>query len=128
MAVWPLAFVPLAFLWLASRAQLGPDGDDRTDVGGLLYAAGLLTYVTCGVLLFVQRDAALGIRSPETISWTLYKRPGYILSGQIANYIRSTTHEEDTIYVAFAQADLYYLSARRGAAPQYYYLLVTTTR
>ncbi len=109
---------PLAFLGAMGLRQLRPTAN------GLAWAAALVF----GVLLFVQRDAALGIRSPETISWTLYKRPGYILSGQIANYVRSTTHEEDTIYVAFAQADLYYLSARRGAAPQYYYLLAQSSK
>ncbi len=59
---------------------------------------------------------------PDSISWQLYYRPGYLLSDEIARYVKRTTGPDETIYVAFAQAEFYYLSERRNAAPQFYYL------
>jgi hypothetical protein len=73
-------------------------------------------------VLFGRGDLTFWFQSPDTISWKLYHRPGYILQNQIAHYIRSVTSESDTIYVAFAEAELYYLSGRRAAVPQFYFL------
>lgn len=71
---------------------------------------------------FVQRDLRLMALEPDAISWRLYHRPGYLLSDEIARYVQRTTKPDETIYVAFAQAEFYYLAERRNAAPQFYYL------
>lgn len=110
---------PLAFLGALGLRQLRP-----ATPNGLAWCAAL----AFALAIFVQRDAALATRSPDEISWTLFQRPGYLLSDEIAEYVRSTTQPDDRIYVAFAQADLYYLSGRRGAAPQYYYLLAESSK
>lgn len=80
--------------------------------------------VTLGVtaLLFVQRDVALAFRHPDAVSWHLYKRPAYQLSYEIANYVKTNTSPSDRIYVAFADAQIYYLSERVAAAPQLFLL------
>jgi hypothetical protein len=73
-------------------------------------------------LLFVRRDAALAFEAPRAISWHLYHRPGYLVAEPIARYIGEHTREDETIYVAFAEAEIYYLAGRRAAVPQFYYL------
>ena len=109
---------PLAFLAAMGLRQLRPT------VNGFAWGAAL----AFGLMLFLQRDVALSQRDPDAISWELFRRPGYILGEEIADYVRGTTREGDTMYVAFAQADLYYLASRRGAAPQYYYLLAESSK
>jgi hypothetical protein len=72
--------------------------------------------------LFVRDDVALAFRRPAAISWALYQRPGYLLQNQIAAYVKSLTAASDTMQVAFAEAELYYLSERHAAVPQFYFL------
>lgn len=106
------ALPPLVFLASTGLTRL------RTSPLRIIWTLALLFALT----FFVRRDVALLFRSPEAISWQLYRRPGYLLGNQIAGYVRSHTDEQDTIYVAFAEAELYYLSGRRAAVPQFYFL------
>jgi hypothetical protein len=46
---------------------------------------------------------------------TLYGHPGYPAQDKVAAYIRERTEPGDTIYVAFDQAAIYYLSDRKPA-------------
>lgn len=59
--------------------------------------------------------------TPEQTSWNLYRRPAYLASEETAGYLRERTDEDETIYVAFAQADIYYLAERRSVAAQRYW-------
>jgi hypothetical protein len=86
-----------------------------------LRAAWTIALILAAVV-FVRRDAALAFRTPDAISWELYQRPGYLMAKPIADYIRTQTTDDDTIYVAFAEAEIYYLAGRRAAVPQFYYL------
>lgn len=74
------------------------------------------------IVIFAGWDMRLALLAPNEASWVLYHRPGYLLQNDVSTYIASTTREEDTIYVAFAEAELYYLSGRRAAVPQFYFL------
>jgi Dolichyl-phosphate-mannose-protein mannosyltransferase len=103
---------PLAFLAAGGLSRL------RTTP--LRFAWGLA--LLFGLALFAQRDLALGFQDGPAISWELYRRPGYLLQDRIGAYVKDITGDEDTIYVAFAEAELYYLSGRRAATPQFYFL------
>lgn len=46
---------------------------------------------------------------------TLYDHPGYPAQAEVARYIRDHSDPDDTIYVAFDQASIYYLSDRKPA-------------
>lgn len=45
----------------------------------------------------------------------LYGHPGYPAQAEVARYIQERSEPDDTIYVAFDQASIYYLSDRRPA-------------
>ena len=66
-------------------------------------------------------NARLVGASPEETSWRIYRRPAYLASREIAGYVASRTTPQDTIYAAFAQADLYYHSRRRSAGSYLYW-------
>jgi 4-amino-4-deoxy-L-arabinose transferase-like glycosyltransferase len=55
--------------------------------------------------------------APRAGSWLLYHRPGYQIAEPVAEYVRQHTSPEDLVYVAFFEADIYYLSQRRAAIP-----------
>ena len=58
------------------------------------------------------------LMSPKEISFALYKRPEYLVADAVAKHIAGQTAESDSIYVAFAHADIYFLARRRAALPQ----------
>ena len=58
--------------------------------------------------------------------WALYHRPGYQVAEQVADHIRAHTDEHETIYVAFSEADIYYLSRRRASVPYLFYAYVVS--
>lgn len=103
---------PLVFLASSGLSRL------RTSPLRLAWVVAL----SLALALFLRRDLALGFQNAQAISWDLYRRPGYLLQDQVAAYLRAVTDEHDTIYVAFAEAELYYLSGRRAAVPQFYFL------
>ena len=59
--------------------------------------------------------------TPELTSLRIYERPAYAASDEIAAHVRSNTRDGDTIYAAFAQADLYHLAGRRSAGRHLYW-------
>ncbi|MDQ3703034.1 MAG: glycosyltransferase family 39 protein [Chloroflexota bacterium] len=72
-----------------------------------------------GVALFF--NARLVGDTPAATSWRIYRRPAYVVSREIATYVAARTSAQDTIYAAFAQADLYFLSHRRSAGNHLYW-------
>lgn len=52
---------------------------------------------------------------PDGLLTALYNHPGYPAQAEVAAYIRAHTEPDDTIYVAFDQASIYYLSDRKPA-------------
>jgi hypothetical protein len=58
---------------------------------------------------------AIIIDGPEGMVARLYGHPGYPAQAEVARYIQDHTHPDDTIYVAFDQAAIYYLSDRKPA-------------
>lgn len=50
---------------------------------------------------------------PDGLLTALYNHPGYPAQAEVAAYIRAHTEPDDTIYVAFDQASIYYLSDRK---------------
>ncbi len=81
-----------------------------------LTAVGLLSL---GSALFF--NARLLGDTPGATSWRIYRRPAYVVSHEIATYVAARTSSQDTIYAAFAQADLYFLSRRRCAGNHLYW-------
>ncbi|MBN2302888.1 MAG: glycosyltransferase family 39 protein, partial [Anaerolineae bacterium] len=79
----------------------------------LSYKALVITVAVFGVI-----ELPLWFSTSETVSEIVYDRPGYVLNDEIAAYINERTAEDDTIYVAFYQAEIYYLAQRRNAVPQ----------
>ncbi|CAA9289010.1 MAG: hypothetical protein AVDCRST_MAG77-4560 [uncultured Chloroflexi bacterium] len=80
----------------------------------------LAAVLLLATLVAVGFNARLVGTARET-SWRLYGRPAYLQSSAIADYVRARTGEQDTIYAAFAQADLYHLSGRRSAGRHLYW-------
>ncbi len=76
--------------------------------------------LACAGVIFVFFDLPLWFTSPEIVSKVVYDRPGYVLNDEVANFINAGTYENDTIYVAFYQAEIYYLAKRRNAVGQLY--------
>ncbi|NMC14513.1 MAG: glycosyltransferase family 39 protein [Chloroflexi bacterium] len=61
---------------------------------------------------------------PDTGAWILFHRPGYQKAHEITQYIKNHTKPEEIIYVAFFEAEYYFLSNRRSAVPYLYRLQV----
>ena len=47
-------------------------------------------------------------------SWNLYHRRGYMISDQVADYIRANSSTNERIYVAWTEADIYHLAGRQS--------------
>jgi hypothetical protein len=77
--------------------------------------------LAAGTGVAILFNARLVGATPEQTSWNIYRRPAYLASKHIAAYLREHTAEHDTIYAAFAQADLYHLSGRRSAGAHLYW-------
>ncbi len=73
---------------------------------------------------FLLFEGPLFLQEPSQGMWTLYRRPGYQMSHDVASYIRTHTRDDETIYVAFAQANIYYEARRRSAYPYLYFIHV----
>ena len=80
----------------------------------------LLSYkvLVGAIVVFGASDLPLWFSAPEAVSEQVYDRPGYVLNEEVAAYVNDHTAEDDTIYVAFYQAEIYYLARRRNAVPQ----------
>lgn len=71
--------------------------------------------------LFVVMEMPFWFKSPKEISWLPFRRPGYLVADEVASYVSARTARDDPIYVAFAEAEIYYLADRRAAVPQLYW-------
>src|SRR5665647_1662452 len=69
---------------------------------------------------FLVREVPYWFLSPPEVSFRLYQRIPYLYSKEISEYIQKESVSTDSIYVAFYQADIYYLSKRKAAVPQLY--------
>jgi hypothetical protein len=76
--------------------------------------------VAAGIVALIFNLRFVGA-TPEETSWLLYRRPAYLVSARIAQYLRQHTGPHDRVYAAFAEADLYYLSDRRSADRHLYW-------
>jgi hypothetical protein len=70
---------------------------------------------------FVVIDLPHWFSSPNSVSWSIYRRPAYIYADKIGAFIQRECGPEDSVYVAFSEAQVYYLSKRRNAGPNLYY-------
>lgn len=68
--------------------------------------------LSCGLLLLPY---AIIVDGPDGMLRQLYGHPGYPAQAAVARYIQEHTTPDDTIYVAFDQAAIYYLSDRKPA-------------
>lgn len=82
------------------------------------------TVATAALALFALRNAPFWTYDPVRASWECYHRPGYVFSAPLAQYIMAQTRPGEPIYVAFSQADLYYLADRPAAVPEQLYYAV----
>jgi len=72
----------------------------------------LFLAISCGLLLLPY---AIIVDGPDGMLRQLYGHPGYPAQAQVARYIQEHTNPDDTIYVAFDQAAIYYLADRKPA-------------
>jgi hypothetical protein len=86
--------------------------------------------VAVGVAMFIMWELPPWLFSNMQTDWQVYDKGRYEpLSPELAEYIESQTTEYDTIYVAFTQAELYYLANRRGEPVQmFWYEVANSTR
>ena len=97
--------VPPVSLWLAR----GIDGIVHALVGWRQR----LAVVMFALLLILPYGVALD--GTDGIYQRLYRHPGYPAQNEVARYIREHTTPNQTIYVAFDQASIYYLADRNPA-------------
>lgn len=97
--------VPPISLWLARAI----DGIVHALVGWRQY----LAVAMFTLLLFLPYGVAMD--GTDGIYQRLYRHPGYPAQNEVATYVRKNTTPNQTIYVAFDQASIYYLSDRTPA-------------
>ena len=104
---------PLTILAAASVAHLADQSrwSHRTAVPIAVSLAG----VAVAALIIPWTGAG-----PTAGADRLFDNPGYRVNSAIATYVRETTAEDETIYVAVAHADIVYLSKRQTASPFLY--------
>jgi hypothetical protein len=84
---------------------------------GVAMLAGAVPFLVFGVALFSIRDASYLSLSPSAGIDRLYRRPPYLIDEQVAAYLHAHARPDDTLYVAFYQADLYHLTGLRNPTP-----------
>lgn len=105
---WPhymIQLVPPVALWLAWNI----DGF----VHALRHWRRALATAMVATLLLLPFAMIAGGR--DGLLTALYDHPGYPAQAEVAAYIRAHTSPDETIYVAFDQASIYYLSDRKPA-------------
>lgn len=105
---WPhymIQLVPPVSLWLA------------WNIDGILHALRRwrLALATAMVTALVLLPFTMIAGGRDGLLTALYDHPGYPAQAEVAAYIRAHTDPDDTIYVAFDQASIYYLSDRKPA-------------
>lgn len=84
----------------------------RSVVGGLS---------TASIVVSVGYNLTFVGETPEDTSWRLYRNDAYVAGREVATYLRDRTTPEDTVFAAFSQPGLYYLSGRRSAGAHLYW-------
>ncbi len=79
------------------------------------------TALVAGLALFVHSDVPFWFQQPKDISMNLYHRGAYLVSDDVGQLIRKYTQPDERIYVAFAEAEIYFASRRKAAVPQLFY-------
>lgn len=105
---WPhyvIQIVPPIAFWLAWNTD------------GLLQAMrGWRKWLSMAMLAYtLTMPYAVVFGGAQVILEQIYHHPGYPAQAEVAQYIRDHSSPDDTIYVAFDQASIYYLSGRRPA-------------
>lgn len=100
-----LLMVPPISLWLARAI----DGIVNALVGWRQH----LAIAMFALLLILPYGVALD--GTDGIYQRLYRHPGYPAQNEVARYIRERTLPDQTIFVAFDQASIYYLADRNPA-------------
>ncbi|MCB0221186.1 MAG: hypothetical protein KDH09_15920 [Chrysiogenetes bacterium] len=103
---------PMCFLGGIGAATIQGPREDR--IAALAIAAALL--------VFAFGEGPYWLMSPKEVSETYYERDAYTHGPEIAAFVRAHTRPEDSIYVAFSNAHLYYLADRRAAPPLLFWL------
>ena len=110
---------PHYLMQLAAPAAIWVARTGDSTVGMLAGRAARRALTLAIVALLVSPFALLARGSIDAMTETLYGHPVYLAQDDVAAYIRDHTTPDDTIYVAFDQAGIYYLSDRK---PAYRYL------
>lgn len=97
--------VPPVAIWLARAI----DGIVHALVGWRQYLAAIMF----ALLLILPYGVAMD--GTDGIYQRLYRHPGYPSQNEVARYIRENSEPNQTIFVAFDQASIYYLSDRKPA-------------
>jgi hypothetical protein len=71
--------------------------------------------------LFIRSDMPFWFQQPKDISTNLYHRGAYLVSDDVGRLVRKYTRPDERIYVAFAEAEVYFSSQRKAAVPQLFY-------
>lgn len=100
-----IQMVPPMALWLARASS----GIVHALKGWRHYAA-----VAMFAILLLMPYGVI-IDGPHSIYQHVYRHPGYPAQLAVARYIRENTTPDQTIYVAFDQASIYYLADRKPA-------------
>jgi len=80
-----------------------------------------LTALAISSGIFLLNQLPFWLMSSEEISIGIYQRPAYLISKEVGEYINNNTDANDSIYVAFGQAEIYYYARRKAAVPQQLY-------
>ncbi|RPI93066.1 MAG: hypothetical protein EHM39_13125, partial [Chloroflexi bacterium] len=72
-------------------------------------------------LNFITWELPLWFVTSQEASSQIYKSPPLQLAPQVASYVAAHTDEHDTIYVAFSQAQIYYLAHRTAQPAQMFW-------
>ena len=97
--------VPPVSLWLA----LSLDAIALALIG---WRRGLAMFMFVALLVLPY---AVAVDGTAGIYERLYRHPGYPAQAEVARYVREHTEPNQTIYVAFDQASIYYLADRKPA-------------
>jgi hypothetical protein len=100
-----IQIVPPLSLWIAWNVDGIVHALSHWRRGLIATMMAVLTLLPYGVI----------VDGTEGMLTELYGHPGYPAQDKVAQYIRENSDPDDTIYVAFDQAAIYYLSDRKPA-------------
>ncbi len=82
-----------------------------------------IVWVTIGgaAIFFLVVQGSFWLKKPGEISLALYGRPAYVAGEAISDFVKANSKAHDKIYVAFSDAELYYLCERLSVVPQQFW-------